>query len=122
MDSTAATSPITSYAVSENEKIEFSTRGIIDVVNNQEDSPQWVLSYEKIAKHLDIDFTKVSSIKITRDRILSDGLWRFDVRFDGQAEGTAYAIDVDPEDGNIEWVISLEDMPGGNVFTLKFNA
>lgn len=37
-------------------------------------------------------------------------------------EGTAYAIDVDPEDGEIEWVITLEDMPGGNVFILSFSS
>ena len=65
--------------------------------------------------------SKISTIKITRDQILKNGLWRFDVRFDGQQEGTAYAIDVDPEDGVIEWVITLEDMPGGNVFTLTMN-
>lgn len=80
---------------------------------------RWVLSYQEIAKRLDIDISKISTIKITRDQILKNGLWRFDVRFDGQQEGTAYAIDVDPEDGEIEWVITLEDMPGGNVFTLQ---
>lgn len=69
-------------------------------------------SYQEIAKHLDIDISKISTIKITRDQILKNGLWRFDVRFDGQQEGTAYAIDVDPEDGEIEWVITLEDLPG----------
>lgn len=78
-----------------------------------------MLSYQEIAKRLDIDFSKISTIKITRDQILKNGLWRFDVRFDGQQEGTAYAIDVDPENGVIEWVISLEDFPGGNVFTLN---
>ena len=77
-----------------------------------------MLSYQEIAKRLDIDFSKISTIKITRDQILKNGLWRFNVRFDGQQEGTAYAIDIDPEDGEIEWVITLEDMPGGNVFTL----
>lgn len=78
-----------------------------------------MLSYQEIAQRLGIDISKISTIKITRDQILKDGLWRFNVRFDGQKEGTAYAIDVDPEDGDIEWVITLEDLPGGNVFTLK---
>ena len=78
-----------------------------------------MLSYQEIAQRLNIDISKISTIKITRDQILKNGLWRFDVRFDGQQEGTAYAIDVDPEDGVIEWVITLEDMPGGNVFTLN---
>lgn len=79
-----------------------------------------MLSYQEIAKRLDIDISKISTIKITREQILKDGLWRFDVRFDGQQEGTAYAIDVDPENGEIEWVITLEDLPGENVFTLQF--
>ena len=80
-----------------------------------------MLSYQEIAKRLDIDISKISTIKITRDQILKNGLWRFDVRFDGQQEGTAYAIDVAPEDGEIEWVITLEDLPGENVFTLSFS-
>lgn len=80
-----------------------------------------MLSYQEIAKRLDIDISKISTIKITRDQILKNGLWRFDVRFDGQQEGTAYAIDVDLEDGEIEWVITLENLPGGNVFTLSFS-
>lgn len=125
MDSIAASEDSTSntivsaYAVSENEQIMFSKNGIIDVLDNHTDSPVWQLSYQEIAKRLNIDFTKISSIQITRDCILKNGLWRFDVRFDGQKEGTAYAIDVDPEDGEIEWVITLEDMPGGSVFVLN---
>ena len=78
-----------------------------------------MLSYQEIAKRLNIDISKISTIKITRDQILKNGLWHFDVRFDGQQDGTTYAIDVDPENGEIEWVITLEDMPGGNVFTLN---
>lgn len=78
-----------------------------------------MLSYQEIAKRLDIDISKISTIKITRDQILKNGLWRFDVRFDGQKEGTAHAIDVNPENGEIEWVITLEDMSGENVFTLN---
>ena len=81
-----------------------------------------MLSYQEIAKRLGIDISKISTIKITRDQILKNGLWRFDVRFDGQQKGTAYAIDVDPENGKIEWVITLENFPGGNVFTLSFSA
>lgn len=121
VDSTTSTTLVSAYAVSEREQIMFSEKGIIDVVDNHTDSPVWQLSYQEIAKRLDIDFSKISSIQITRDCILNNGLWRFDVRFDGQKEGTAYAIDVDPTDGEIEWVISLEDMPGGSVFVLKFN-
>lgn len=109
------------YAITDAEGIGFTKDGIAyEYISNGK--TRWVLSYEEIAKHLDIDISKISTIKITRDQILKNGLWRFDVRFDGQQEGTAYAIDVDPEDGVIEWVIILEDMPGGNVFTLSFSS
>lgn len=122
VDSTAAATVVSSYAVSEREQIMFSQKGIIDVVDNNADTPVWQLSYQEIAECLDIDFSKISSIHITRDCILKNGLWRFDVRFDGQQEGTAYAIDVNPKSGEIVWVITLEEMPGGNVFTLSLNS
>lgn len=102
------------YAITDTEGIGFTKDGIAyEYISNGK--TRWVLSYQEIAKHLDIDISKISTIKITRDQILKNGLWRFD----GQQEGTAYAIDVNPEDGEIEWVITLEDLPGGNVFTLK---
>lgn len=108
------------YAITDSEGIGFTKDGIAyEYISN--DKTRWVLSYQEIAKHLDIDFSKISTIKITRDQILKNGLWRFDVRFDGQKEGTAYAIDVNPENGEIEWVITLEDMSGENVFTLSFS-
>ena len=107
------------YAITDIEGIGFTKDGIAyEYISNGK--TRWVLSYQEIAKHLDIDIFKNSTIKITRDQILKDGLWRFNVRFDGQQEGTAYAIDVDPEDGEIEWVITLEDLPRENVFTLQF--
>ena len=109
------------YAITDAEGIGFTKDGIAyEYISNGK--TRWVLSYQEIAKRLDIDFSKISTIKITRDQILKNGLWRFDVRFDGQQEGTAYAIDVDPDDGVIEWVITLEDIPGGNVFTLTLNS
>ena len=102
------------YAITDTEGIGFTKDGIAyEYISNGK--TRWVLSYQEIAKRLDIDISKISTIKITRDQILKNGLWRFD----GQKEGTTYAIDVDPEDGEIEWVITLEDMPGGNVFTLQ---
>lgn len=112
------------YAITDTEGIGFTKDGIAyEYISNGK--TRWVLSYQEIAKRLNIDISKISTIKITRDQILKNGLWRFDVRFDvrfdGQQEGTTYAIDVDPEDGEIEWVITLEDMPGGNVFTLSFS-
>lgn len=108
------------YAITNSEGIGFTKDGIAYEYISK-GKTRWVLSYQEIAKHLDIDFSKISTIKITRGQILKNGLWRFDVRFDGQKEGTAYAIDVNPENGEIEWVITLEDMPGGNVFTLTMN-
>lgn len=108
------------YVITDSEGIGFTKDGIAyEYISNGK--TRWVLSYQEIAKRLDIDISKISTIKITRDQILKNGLWRFDVRFDGQKEGTAYAIDVNPENGEIEWVITLEDMPGGNVFTLTMN-
>ena len=104
------------YAITDAEGIGFTKDGIAyEYISNGK--TRWVLSYQEIAKRLDIEFSKISTIKITRDQILKNGLWRFD----GQQEGTAYAIDVNPENGKIEWVITLEDMPGGNVFTLSFS-
>lgn len=101
------------YAITDAEGIGFTKDGIAyEYISNGK--TRWVLSYQEIAKRLDIDISKISTIKITRDQILKNGLWRFD----GQQEGTAYAIDVDSEDGEIEWVITLEDIPGENVFTL----
>ena len=107
------------YAITDTEGIGFTKDGIAyEYISNGK--TRWVLSYQEIAKRIDI--SKISTIKITRDQILKNGLWRFDVRFDGQQKGTAYAIDVDPENGKIEWVITLENFPGGNVFTLSFSA
>lgn len=104
------------YAITDTEGIGFTKDGIAyEYISNGK--TRWVLSYQEIAKRLDIDISKISTIKITRDQILKNGLWRFD----GQQEGTAHAIDVNPENGEIEWVITLEDMPGGNVFTLTMN-
>lgn len=105
------------YAVSDKEGIAFTAKGIADEVKGS-DSPKWVLTYGEIARWLKIDSENIHSIHITRDQILDNGLWRFDVSFAGQAEGTAYAIDVDITDGNIEWSQSIEAMPGGDVFVL----
>lgn len=108
------------YVISDTERIAFTDEGIAYQYFTV-DKNRWVLSYQEIAERLGLDISLVKTIHITRDQILSNGLWRFDVRFDGQKEGAAYAIDVDPEDGEIEWVISQEEMPGGSVFVLKIN-
>ena len=59
-------------------------------------------------------------MQIAFTKVQKDGFWRFAVQFDGQKEGSEYSIDVNPEIGNIEWVMSIEDMPDGEV-TLKFD-
>lgn len=56
VDSTTSTTPVSAYAVNEREQIMFSEKGIIDVVDNHTDSPVWQLSYQEIAKRLNIDF------------------------------------------------------------------
>lgn len=58
-------------------------------------------------------------MQIAFTKVLKDGLWRFAVQFAGQKEGSEYSIDVNPDTGSIEWVMSIEDMPDGEV-TLKF--
>lgn len=95
--------------------ITFSSQGIIDVFDQATESPVWVLSYEEIAKRLDIDLSKVSTIKIARDRILANGLWRFAVSFDGQEKGSEYGIDVNISTGDIEWSQTMTEMPKGTV-------
>ena len=82
--------------------------------------PKWILSYEEIAKQLNISLSNVSTMQIAFTGVQKNGLWRFAVQFDGQKEGCEYSIDVNPEIGNIEWVMSIEDMPDGEV-TLHFN-
>lgn len=110
----------TYYAINETDGITYTTDGIVYLINHDIKHPKWILSYEEIAKHLDIPFTQVSTMNISRTKVLNDGLWRFAVQFNGQKEGSEYSIDVNPEIGNIEWVMSIEDMPDGEV-TLHFN-
>ena len=59
-------------------------------------------------------------MNISRTKVLNDGLWRFAVQFGEQEKGIEYLIDVNPDTGSIEWVQSIEEMPGGEV-TLHFN-
>ena len=110
----------TYYAINETDGITYTTDGIVYLINNDIKHPKWILSYEEIAKHLDIPFTQVSTMNISRTKVLNDGLWRFAVQFNGLKEGSEYSIDVNPEIGNIEWVMSIEEMPDGEV-TLHFN-
>jgi len=90
----------------------------IEYTNQNNHTTQWLLSYAEIAERLELHIQDYSQIRITRDHILSNGLWRFAVSFDAQAEVDSYAIDVDPDTGKIIWTISTTEMPGGE-FTLS---
>ncbi len=115
-----ANSTRTYYAITDTQGITYTSKGIACLINQDTNHPKWTLSYEEIAKQLNISLPNVSTIQIAFTKVLKDGLWRFAVQFDGQKEGNEYSIDVNPEIGNIEWVMSIEDMPDGEV-TLKFD-
>ena len=115
-----ANSTRTYYAITDTQGITYTSKGIACLINQDTNHPKWILSYEEIAKQLNISLPNVSTIQIAFTKVLKDGLWRFAVQFDGQKEGNEYSIDVNPEIGNIEWVMSIEDMPDGEV-TLKFD-
>ena len=114
-----ANSTRTYYAITDTQGITYTTKGIACLINQDTNHPKWTLSYEEIAKQLNISLPNVSTIQIAFTKVQNNGLWRFAVQFVGQKEGSEYSIDVNPEIGNIEWVMSIEDMPDGEV-TLKF--
>lgn len=114
-----ANSTRTYYAISETEGITYTSTGIACLINQDTNHPKWTLSYEEIAKRLDISLLHASTMQIAFTKVLKDGLWRFAVQFDGQKEGSEYSIDVNPDTGSIEWVQSIEEMPDGEI-TLKF--
>lgn len=115
-----ANSTRTYYAISETEGITYTSTGIACLINQDTNHPKWILSYEEIAKRLDISLSHASTMQIAFTKVLKDGLWRFAVQFDGQKEGSEYSIDVNPDTGSIEWVQSIEEMPDGEVM-LHFN-
>ena len=115
-----ANSTRTYYAISKTEGITYTSTGIACLINQDTKHPKWILSYEEIAKRLDISLSHASTMQIAFTKVLKDGLWRFAVQFDGQKEGSEYSIDVNPETGSIEWVQSIEEMPDGEV-TLHLN-
>lgn len=115
-----ANSTRTYYAITDTQGITYTSTGIACLINQDTNHPKWILSYEDIAKHLNISLSNVSTMQIAFTKVQKNGLWRFAVQFDDQKEGSEYSIDVNPEIGNIEWVMSIEDMPDGEV-TLKFD-
>lgn len=114
-----ANSTRTYHAITDTEGVTYTTSGIACLINQDTNHPKWILSYEEIAKRFDISLSNVSSMKIAFYGVQKNGLWRFAVQFAGQESGSEYSIDVNPETGNIEWVMSIEDMPDGEV-TLNF--
>ena len=115
-----ANSTRTYYAITDTQGITYTSKGIACLINQDTKHPKWILSYEEIAKRLDISLSHASTMQIAFTGVQKNGLWRFAVQFVGQKEGSEYSIDVNPEIGNIEWVMSIEDMPDGEV-TLKFD-
>ena len=115
-----ANSTRTYYAITDTQGITYTSTGIACLINQDTNHPKWTLSYEEIATQLNISLSNVSTMKIAFTKVQNYGLWRFAVQFVGQKEGSEYSIDVNPEIGNIEWVMSIEDMPDGEV-TLKFD-
>ena len=115
-----ANSTRTYYAITDTQGITYTSTGIACLINQDTNHPKWTLSYEEIAKQLNISLSNVSTMQIAFTKVQNNGLWRFAVLFVGQKEGSEYSIDVNPEIGNIEWVMSIEDMPDGEV-TLKFD-
>lgn len=75
----------------------------------------------KLIQKMEIVGEQIKLARLRRNLSMAQVAERATCSEDGQQEGTAYAIDVDPENGKIEWVITLEDLPGGNVFTLSFS-
>ena len=115
-----ANSTRTYYAITDTQGITYTSTGIACLINHDTNHPIWTLSYEEIAKQLNLSLSNVSTMQIAFTKVQNNGLWRFAVQFDDQKEGSEYSIDVNPEIGNIEWVMSIEEMPGGEV-TLHFN-
>lgn len=115
-----ANSTRTYYAITDTEGIAYITSGIACFIKQDTNHPKWILSYEEIAKQLNISLSNVSTMQIAFTGVQKNGLWRFAVQFDGQKEGSEYSIDVNPDTGSIEWVQSIEEMPDGEV-TLHFN-
>lgn len=72
----AASGTRTYYAINETDGITYTTDGIVYLINHDIKHPKWILSYEEIAKRLDIPFTQVSTMNISRTKVLNDGLWQ----------------------------------------------
>ena len=97
------------YAITDTEGVMYTTTGIACLINQDTNHPKWILSYEDIAKQLDIPFIQVSTMNISRTKVLNDGYWCFAVQFGKQEKGIEYSIDVNPETG------SIGEMPDGEV-------
>ena len=66
------------YAITDSTGIGFTQQGI-EYTNQNNHSTQWLLTYAEIAERLELNIPDFTQIRITRDHILSNGLWRFAV-------------------------------------------
>lgn len=74
-----ANSTRTYYAITDTQGITYTSKGIACLINQDTNHPKWTLSYEEIAKQLNISLPNVSTIQIAFTKVQNNGLWRFAV-------------------------------------------
>ena len=74
-----ANSTRTYYAITDTQGITYTSTGIACLINQDTNHPKWTLSYEEIAKQLNISLSNVSTMQIAFTKVLNNGLWRFAV-------------------------------------------
>lgn len=74
-----ANSTRTYYAITDTQGITYTSTGIACLINQDTNHPKWILSYEDIAKHLNISLSNVSTMQIAFTKVQNNGLWRFAV-------------------------------------------
>ena len=89
------------YAITDTEGVSYTTTGIACLINQDTNHPKWILSYEDIAKQLNISLSNVSTMQIAFTGVQKNGLWRFAVQFGEQEGDIEYLIDVNPDTGSI---------------------
>ena len=74
-----ANSTRTYYAITDTQGITYTSTGIACLINQDTNHPKWTLSYEEIAKQLNISQSNVSTMQIAFTKVQNNGLWRFAV-------------------------------------------
>ena len=72
-----ANSTRTYYAITDTQGITYTSKGIACLINQDTNHPKWILSYEEIAKRLDISLSHASTMQIAFTGVQKNGLWRF---------------------------------------------